>query len=87
MKPIVQERLADEVYQQLREYIFQNSHPADQKIDIEKIAEQLRVSRQPVVEATNRLAQEGLFSRATSRRNFRAPIIQCRTYTISWKPA
>jgi DNA-binding GntR family transcriptional regulator len=60
MKPIVQERLADEVYQQLREYIFQNSHPIDQRIDIEKIAEQLRVSRQPVVEATNRLAQEGL---------------------------
>ncbi len=39
MKPIVQERLVDEVYQQLREYIFQNNHTTDQRIDIEKIAE------------------------------------------------
>ncbi|HEY4389592.1 MAG TPA: GntR family transcriptional regulator, partial [Ktedonobacteraceae bacterium] len=60
MKPIVQERLVDEAYQQLRELIFQNSYTAGQKLDIEHIAKQLGISRQPVVEATNRLAQEGL---------------------------
>ncbi|HTK09056.1 MAG TPA: GntR family transcriptional regulator [Ktedonobacteraceae bacterium] len=60
MKPIVQERLVDEAYQQLRELIFQNSYTAGQKLDIEHIAKQLGISRQPVVEATSRLAQEGL---------------------------
>jgi DNA-binding GntR family transcriptional regulator len=60
MKPIIQERLVDEVYQRLRELIFQNSYVPGQRLDIENIAEQLGISRQPVVEAINRLAREGL---------------------------
>lgn len=60
MKPIVQERLVNEVYQQLRDHIFQNSYTPGERLDIEKIAEQLGISRQPVVEAINRLAHEGL---------------------------
>lgn len=60
MKPIIQERLVDEVYQRLRELIFQNSYTPGQRLDIENIAEQLGISRQPVVEAINRLAREGL---------------------------
>lgn len=60
MKPIIQERLVDEVYQRLRELIFQNSYVPGQRLDIERIAEQLGISRQPVVEAINRLAREGL---------------------------
>lgn len=60
MKPIIQERLVDEVYQRLRELLFQNSYVPGQRLEIEKIAEQLGISRQPVVEAINRLAHEGL---------------------------
>lgn len=60
MKPIIQERLVDEVYQRLRELIFQNSYAPGQRLDIENIAEQLGISRQPVVEAISRLAREGL---------------------------
>jgi GntR family transcriptional regulator, rspAB operon transcriptional repressor len=60
IRPIVQERLVDEVYQRLRELIFQNSYASGQRLDIEHIAEQLGISRQPVVEAINRLAHEGL---------------------------
>lgn len=60
MKPIIQEPLVNEVYQQLRELIFRNSYTPGQRLDIESIAEQLGISRQPVVEAINRLAREGL---------------------------
>lgn len=60
MKPIVQELLVNEVYQRLRELIFQNSYTPGQRLDIEKIAAQLNISRQPVMEAINRLAHEGL---------------------------
>ena len=60
IKPIVQARLVDEVYQRLRELIFQNSFIGGQKLDIEHIAKQLGVSRQPIMEAITRLAQEGL---------------------------
>lgn len=60
MKPIVRERLVDEVYHRLRELIFQNSYTSGQRLDIDNLAEQLGVSRQPVVEAANRLAREGL---------------------------
>ncbi|HET8841898.1 MAG TPA: GntR family transcriptional regulator [Ktedonobacteraceae bacterium] len=60
MKPIVLESLANEVYQRLRELIFQNSYTPGQRLDIEYIASQLGVSRQPVMEAINRLAYEGL---------------------------
>lgn len=60
IKPIIQERLVNEVYQRLRELIFQNSYASGQRLDIEHIAEQLGISRQPVVEAINRLAREGL---------------------------
>jgi DNA-binding GntR family transcriptional regulator len=60
VKPIVQERLVNEVYQQLRELIFQNNYTPGQRLDIDNIAGQLGISRQPVVEAINRLAHEGL---------------------------
>jgi DNA-binding GntR family transcriptional regulator len=60
MRPIVQERLVNEVYQRLRELVFQNSYTPGQRLDIEDIAEQLGISRQPVMEAINRLAHEGL---------------------------
>jgi DNA-binding GntR family transcriptional regulator len=60
MKPIVQERLVNEVYQRLRELVFQNSYTPGQRLDIENIADQLGISRQPVMEAINRLAHEGL---------------------------
>jgi DNA-binding GntR family transcriptional regulator len=60
MKPIVRETLVDEVYRQLRDLIFQNGYKSGERLDIDDVAVKLGISRQPVVEAINRLAREGL---------------------------
>lgn len=60
MEPIIREPLVDEVYRRLREQLFQNAYASGERLDIERVAENLGVSRQPVVEAISRLAREGL---------------------------
>ncbi|NHN34786.1 GntR family transcriptional regulator [Paenibacillus sp. S3N08] len=58
--PIVLKTLTDEVYRRIRLSLFQNLYKPGEQIDIGQISTQLNVSRQPVKEALNRLAQEGL---------------------------
>ena len=52
--------LADQVYRVLRDRIFTAALRPGDKIRPETVARELGVSRTPVVEATNRLAEEGL---------------------------
>ena len=52
--------LADQVYRVLRDCIFTAALRPGDKIRPEAVARELGVSRTPVVEATNRLAEEGL---------------------------
>jgi DNA-binding GntR family transcriptional regulator len=52
--------LADQVYQVLRQRIFNAALRSDDKIRPDDIAKELGVSRTPVVEAINRLAEQGL---------------------------
>jgi len=52
--------LAIEVYQRLRDAIFDGELPSGARLDVQKIAKTLEVSNQPVKEALNRLALEGL---------------------------
>lgn len=52
--------LADEVYRVLRDRIFTAALRPGEKIRPEAVAQELGVSRTPVVEAINRLAEQGL---------------------------
>lgn len=59
-QPIIQKSLTEEVYKRIRLAIFQNIFTSGQQLDIQEIARGLGVSRQPVKDAINILAQEGL---------------------------
>lgn len=54
------ERIADAVYEQLRERIFSGDLPAGARLSVPAIAEELDVSRSPVRDAVLRLTQERL---------------------------
>jgi len=58
--PIILSTLSEEVYKRIRQSLFQNVYRPGEQLDIGKIARNLNVSRQPVKEAINHLAQEGL---------------------------
>lgn len=53
-------RIADDIYQVLRHNILQQKLKAGQRLQVDKLAEQLDVSRTPVREALNLLAAEEL---------------------------
>lgn len=59
-EPIILNTLSEEVYKRIRLSLFQNTYQPGEQLDIGQIALNLKVSRQPVKEAINRLSQEGL---------------------------
>jgi DNA-binding GntR family transcriptional regulator len=59
-QPIARVALPDQVYEILRERIFDRVFVPDEKLNIEALARELRVSATPVREALSRLSAEGL---------------------------
>ena len=60
MEPIKYYSLTDQVYDALKRDIIQRTLAANAKLDVNGLALQLGVSRMPVVDALNRLENEGL---------------------------
>lgn len=58
----ISERMADAVYERLRDAILEGRLPAGGRLSVPLLADELRVSRSPVREAVLRLVQEGLAS-------------------------
>ncbi|MFC4563403.1 GntR family transcriptional regulator [Nocardiopsis mangrovi] len=59
-KPATRARVADEVYERLREKIFTGELPPGARLSVPALAESLEVSRSPVRDAVLRLVQERL---------------------------
>lgn len=57
-KAVTRTRVADAVYERLREMIFSGALPPGARLSVPALAEQLDVSRSPVRDAVLRLAQE-----------------------------
>lgn len=62
LMPLEKVSLSENIYNLLKEQIFQGKVGPGQKLDIHQLAKHLRVSRMPVKEALNRLANEGLLA-------------------------
>lgn len=60
MSPASTERVADAVYERVREEIFTGALPPGTRLSVPALAEQLQVSRSPVREAVTRLVHERL---------------------------
>jgi DNA-binding GntR family transcriptional regulator len=60
LPPMNSQRLADAVYAILREHILARAFAPGERLDIQEISRQLKVSRTPVKDALNKLASEGL---------------------------
>jgi DNA-binding GntR family transcriptional regulator len=60
IEPIEQVDLSERVYSFLREKIFARQFPPGAKLDLDHLAEGLRVSRTPINNALIRLSEEGL---------------------------
>ena len=54
--------ISDDVYRRLRDAIFSGELASGERLDIRRLADEFGVSNQPVKEALNRLALEGLVS-------------------------
>ena len=54
--------ISDDVYKRLRDAIFSGELGSGERLDIRRLADEFGVSNQPVKEALNRLALEGLVS-------------------------
>lgn len=76
MEPIKYYSLTDQVYDALKRDIIQRTLAANAKLDVNGLALQLGVSRMPVVDALNRLENEGLVEKRNRVGTFVTPVSQ-----------
>lgn len=68
--PLKKSRLSEKVYQLLKQQIIEGQLAPGEKLNIFELADQLEVSRTPIKEAFNRLAEDGLLSIQPQRGTF-----------------
>jgi GntR family transcriptional regulator, rspAB operon transcriptional repressor len=92
MEPIKHTRVGVQVYDVLKKMILHREFKIAQKLNIHDIAEQLQVSRSPVKDAFNRLAQEELLEIKPNTGTFVKPlylkeigeVYDCRAVLEPW---
>ncbi len=70
LQPICHQNMADAVYDALRQAIFDQRLAQGERLNIDKLRQELGVSRTPLKEALNRLAIEGLVRMAPRKGTF-----------------
>jgi len=69
-KPIEHRQLADEVYEAVLDRILRRSIKINEQINVDEVAQQLGVSRTPVLDAIKRLSAQGLVEIKARRGTF-----------------
>jgi DNA-binding GntR family transcriptional regulator len=76
---INQLRISDQVYEYLRGEITMGRLVPGERLDLDQLVEQLKVSKMPIKEALGRLATEGLVDIQSRRGTF------SRCWRVNWR--